>query len=215
MQEFKTYMSLTDAVTTDGITAILTKHAIPFKVEDTSKNFDASFSLNTAGKSFIIYLMQNDFEKANSVIESDLTLVKSEIPEDHFLYSFADTELIDVLKNPEEWHPLDVKLAQEILNDRGVSIPTEAIELSKKEKALEKNKPEKSGSTTLLIGYVFSLTGGLIGLAIAFFLIFSKKTLPNGEKIYTYVKSDRKHGYNMISLSLLIVVVLLIVYLNQ
>ncbi len=208
-------MSLTDAVTTDGITAILTKHAIPFKVEDTSKNFDASFSLNTAGKSFIIYLMQIDFEKANSILESDLTLDKSEITQDHFLFSFADTELIDVLKNPEEWHPLDVKLAQEILNDRGVSIPTEAIEISKKEKALEKNKPEKSGSTTLLIGYVFSLTGGLIGLAIAFFLIFSKKTLPNGEKIYTYVKSDRKHGYNMISLSLLIVVVLLIVYLNQ
>ncbi|MFM2213038.1 MAG: hypothetical protein RL427_301 [Bacteroidota bacterium] len=215
MQEFKTYTSLTDAITTEGITAILTKYEIPYKVEDTSKNFDASFSLNTAGKSFIIYLQQPDFEKANAVIETDLTLDKSGIPQDHFLYSFSEDELIDLLKNPEEWHPLDVKLAHEILIDRGVRIPSDAIEKSKKEKALENSKPEKSDATTLWIGYLFSFMGGLLGLAIALFLIFSKKTLPDGQKTYTYIPSDRKHGYNMLSLSLFKVVVLLIMYLNQ
>jgi hypothetical protein len=118
MSDYKTYMSLTDLESAFEITTILTNKGIPFKVEDTSKNFDASFSMNKADKSIMIFLDPKDFEKANSIIDNELVLNKNEINKEHFLYSFSTDELLDVIKNTEEWHPLDVKLAKEILKDR-------------------------------------------------------------------------------------------------
>ena len=72
------------------------------------------------------------------------------------MYMFNNEELLDVIKNAEEWHPLDVKLAKELLKTKKVSINEEEILKFKKDKVAENQKPEKCDSTTLLIGYIFS-----------------------------------------------------------
>jgi hypothetical protein len=206
MSDYKTYMSLTDLESAFEITTILTNKGIPFKVEDTSKNFDASFSMNKADKSIMIFLDPKDFEKANSIIDNELVLNKNEINKEHFLYSFSTDELLDVIKNTEEWHPLDVKLAKEILKDRNYNLSDEVLHTLKKEKENELKEPEKNDIAWIIIGYLFSVLGGFIGFFIAYHLMTNKKTLPNGESIYSYSKSDRLHGRNMLiiaSLSLL------------
>ena len=215
MSDLKTYMSLTDAESASEITSILTKNKIPFKIQDTGKDFDASFSMNKASKSILILLHSNDFERANAVVDTELILDENTIDKEHFLYGFSNDELLDVIKNSEEWHPLDVKLAKQLLEQNKIQINETEIADFKKEKVAESFKPEKSDITTILIGYVFSITGGLIGLGITFFLINSKKTLPTGEKIYTYCKSDRSHGFKMLILSSISIVICLIVVLKK
>lgn len=211
MTDFKTYMSLTTVESASEIAAILTKNEIPFKVEDTSKNFDVSFSMNKADKSILIFLDSKDFEKANKAIDEELVFDERNIDANHFMYSFSNEDLLDVVKNTEEWHPLDVKLAKQLLQQKGITIDETIISNFKKEKAIENLKPEKSDVITIWIGYIFSLLGGLLGFAISLFLMNSKKTLPSGEKIYTYCQTDRSHGFKMLILSCISIITSIII----
>ena len=95
MSDLKTYMSLTDAESASEITSILTKNKIPFKIQDTGEDFDASFSMNKASKSILIFLHPNDFERANAVIDTELILDENTIDKEHFLYGFSNDELLD------------------------------------------------------------------------------------------------------------------------
>ncbi|MGC4039818.1 MAG: hypothetical protein QM710_03235 [Flavobacterium sp.] len=215
MADFKTYMSLTDNESVSEITAILTKHHIPYKVEDTSKNFDASFSMNKADKSIMVFLNPADFEKATAVIDSELVLDESQINQDHFLYSFSNEELLDVIKTSEEWHPMDVKLSKVILRDRDFNLSEDQLSYLKTERAKELRQPDKNDITLIITGYIFALLGGFVGFFIGLHLINYKKTLPNGEKVWCYSEQDRKHGRNMLLIASLSVCLILFLLLNK
>ncbi len=156
-----------------------------------------------------------DFEKANKFIDHEMIIDEDKINKNHFLYSFSNEELLNVVKNPNEWHPFDLKLAKKILNKKNISVNEEEILINQKKKELENNQPEKSDLMTILLGYVFSLLGGLFGIGIAIFLITNKKTLTTGKKIHTYTKSDRDHGYKMLILSIIMLIFYFTVYLNK
>lgn len=213
MSDFKTYMSLTDVESASEITAILEKSKIPFKIEDTGKNFDASFSMNKSDKSIMIFLNPSDFENANKIIDNELTLDESQVNKDHFLYSFSNEELLDVIKNAEEWHPLDVKLAKTILKNRDFNLSEEILSEIKISKEKELREPDKNDITLIITGYFFAFLGGLIGFFIAFHLMNYKKTLPNGESVYCYSKKDRKHGGNMLIIACISVITILVLIL--
>lgn len=215
MSDFKTFMSITEDAIASEIISILKKNNIQFKVEDTRKNFDASFSLSEVNKPILIFLNPLDFEKANKIIDQEMIIDEENINKGHFLYSFTDEELLELVKNPNEWHPFDVKLAKKILNKKNISVNEEDILINLKKKELENNQPEKSDLITILLGYVFSLIGGLFGIGIAIFLITNKKTLTSGKKIYTYTKSDRDHGYKMLILSIIMLILYFYVYLKE
>ena len=215
MNDFKTFMSLTEEAIASEIISILKKNNIQFKVEDTRKNFDASFSLSEVNKPILIFLNPMDFEKANKFIDHEMIINEDKINKNHFLYSFSNEELLNVVKNPNEWHPFDLKLAKKILNKKNISVNEEEILINQKKKELENNQPEKSDLMTILLGYVFSLLGGLFGIGIAIFLITNKKTLTTGKKIHTYTKSDRDHGYKMLILSIIMLIFYFTVYLNK
>jgi len=60
----------------------------------------------------------------------------------------------------------------------------------------------KKISTGLLVaGYVFSLLGGLIGLAIGSQVWRGKVNTPSGEKAFKYDESSRRHGRVMVFLA--------------
>lgn len=204
MPGFKTFMDLTDPETAMEYAAILDGHKIPYKLQDTSKDFDASMSFNKATKTFMLMLNPKDFEQANALLELKAAFDIDQINASHPFFSFSNDELSDVVMNYDEWNPTDVKLAKHLLAKDKIAISDAQINAFKKGKEAEMRKPEKSDRVTILIGYVFSLTGGIIGLAISLFLINSKKTLPSGEKIYTYCESDRKHALVMLSISCIV-----------
>lgn len=200
MSEFKTYMSFSNIEGVEEITTILKKINIPFRVQDTSKDFDVTFSNDSSKNSFLIMLDQNDFEKANIVLEEKIKFDIDEIDSHHPFFSFSVIELKDVVKNYDEWHPVDIRLAKYLLEKENINIPNEEIKQHQIEKEIKAEQHEKPSWLTLFMGYIFCLFGGLAGIGIALFMLTGKKTLPNGTKKYIYSKSDRKHGLYMLLL---------------
>lgn len=198
MSEFKTFMSLTDAVIADEMIQILEAHKIAYKLQDTSKDFDASFANNGAKDSFLIMLNPNDFDKASVVLEENTKLEIDEIDTQHPLFDFSTDELKDVVKNYDEWHPADVKLAKHLLEKQNILVENSEIKEQQNQKNIVAHAQEKSSLLTLAMGYIFCLMGGIAGIGIAIFLMTGKRTMPDGTKKYIYSKSDRVHGLYML-----------------
>ena len=48
--------------------------------------------------------------------------------------------------------------------------------------------------TWVILGYISSLFGGVIGMFIGSILISAKKTLPDGRVVYVFNEGNRKHA---------------------
>jgi hypothetical protein len=198
MSEYKTFMSLTDSVVAEEMIGILKANKITIKVQDTSKDFDPSFMYNTAKDSILIMLNPLDFDKASRLLDENMKFDINEIDKQHPLFTFTTDELKDVVKNYDEWHPLDVKLAKYILKKESVIVEDSEIIDQQRKKEIKSEKPEKSSLLTLIMGYGFCLMGGFAGIGIAIFLLTGKRTLADGSEKHIYSKSDRAHGFYMI-----------------
>ena len=203
MSELKTFMSLTDAVIAEDIVRILNENKISFKVQDTSKDFDASFANDSSKNSILIMLMPEDFEKASLILEQNIDFNINEIDKQHPFWDFKINELKDVVKDYDEWHPLDVKFAKHLLEKENITVDKSEIEKQQIEKVKKAAQFEKSDMLTLSMGYLFCMLGGIAGIGIAIFLLTGKKKLPDGSKKYVFSKSDRMHGFYMLLLGTL------------
>ena len=213
MSEFKTFMSLTDSVIADEMVQILEAHNIAYKLQDTSRDFDASFANNEAKNSFLIMLNPSDFDKASLLLEENVKIEINDINSQHPLFDFTTEELKDVVKNYDEWHPADVKLARQLLEKENIVVEDSDIKEQQNKKMIVAQAPEKSSLLTLAMGYTFCLMGGLAGIGIAIFLMMGKRTMPDGTKKYIYAKSDRAHGLYMLVAGTIIFLIFTFKYL--
>jgi len=117
-----------------------------------------------------------------------------EVDESYYLFSFTEEELIEVLAKRDEWSELDFVLARRLLRERGYVFPREAIEQLRDQRVEELAKPQNERAAWVVFGYIFSAVGGLPGFIIGWALLMSRKTLPNGESVYSYSENNRKHG---------------------
>jgi hypothetical protein len=213
MKEFKTFMSLTNITIAEEIIKILSENKVDFKFQDTSKDFDVTFSNDSSKNSFLIMLKPIDFEIASKVLEDYTEFNIDEIDSQHPLFSFTNNELKDVILNYDEWHPLDVKLAKYLLKKEDIIIEEVEIKKQQFQKIEEAKHPEKSNLLTLAMGYLFCITGGLAGIGIAIFLLTGKKTLADGSKRYIYSKSDRAHGIYMLIIGTVFLLIYVLKYI--
>ncbi|UOR05003.1 hypothetical protein MUN82_18955 [Hymenobacter aerilatus] len=179
------------------------KENVKYKLEDYSLAFDPTFANNEQNKEFRIKLKKQDFEAANVLQENMYSSVVDSVDESHYLFTFTNQELYEVITKSDEWSKLDYLLAQKILSNRGELVNDALIQSLKEIRMNELAKPEESSMSWIFIGYIFALAGGFIGLFIGWHLFHHKKTLPNGERIYGYVPSNRKQGIIIIVISIL------------
>lgn len=172
----------------------LKENNIEFQVIDNSIDNDMTFSGNTFNKEIEVKIKASDFEKANNLLIKEYEKTLDQFGEDHYLYDFTNDELFDILLKPDKWNIFDFLLAKKILKSRGHDINESLIISLKKQRLEDLSKPEPSQKSWIIAGYLFTILGGALGFVIGAFLWFSKKTLPNGQKIHTYSKADRKHG---------------------
>ena len=156
---------------------------------DNSLSAEITFSSNIE-----LMIRQSDFEKANKILDEKAEILLVDINKEHYLFDFTNDELYDILAKPDAWNPLDYKLAQQILNDRGQVVNEDLLKTLKQARLAELSKPDKGQTVWIIVGYIFSFTISIIGLIIGWYLWKTKKTLPGGEKIYVYSKNDRIHG---------------------
>lgn len=201
--EFKTFMSFPNRSQVDAIVTVLNENSIPYKLQDTSKDFDVTFSNDSLKHTFLIMLLETDFEKANQLIEEKVPFDSSAIASNHPFYTFSIEELTEVVKNYDEWFPSDVKLAKELLSKQQIEVTQDTIEQQQRIKQQQSEQPEKSSLLTLAMGYTFCIFGGLAGIGIALYLLLGKRKLPNGKRVYLFTRNDRNHGLAMLLLGLI------------
>ena len=211
MDKYTAYRQYNDIEQVDFLVSILEENKIPYEVKDnTSIAPDALLGQNTSNK-FIVKISPNDFITVNSLLEVKAQDELDTIDKDYHLFSFNNEELIEIIAEPDSWCELDRKLAKKILKDRDIEI-SDTLEKTLYNKRIEELSRKEEGNIGLIIvGYISSLLGGLLGIAIGLTLWTYKRTLPNGERVYVYKDNDRLHGM-IISLSGIIAFFLCLLY---
>ena len=110
----------------------------------------------------------------------------------NYLDTFSIKELVEVVLNPDDWHPTDVKEAKQLLKAKGIG----KKELQAYVKKLEEKElaGERANMGVLALGFVSALLGGFLGILIGIYLATSKKETSTGQQINRYDATSRKFG---------------------
>ena len=184
---------------------LLKQKGIPYKLETGASGFDPSFVFKDE---FRILLRPEDFDTVSGFFTED-------VQADYYLFSFTEDELMEILEKQDEWSSFDIILAKKLLKEKGKTIPQETIELLEKKRLEALKQPDKNSRWGVIAGYFFALLGGWLGLLIGIGILTVKKKLPNGEKVFSYSSSDRKHGVIIILICIASVVVSTLLALNN
>ncbi len=200
-QTFSTWQEASDFID------LLNAHQIPFEIDDSAMRFDISAKeINPLEGGVIIKVRATDVEKVKSL---DLPNETTELVSDHYLYSFSDNEIMEIIVNPEELTNEEVELAKKIAKQRNLQLTTEIVKSFRKEKitaqANEQEKQEKiiSGSASWFLWIaILSIvnitlvafgqnTSFLLGLGVNYALlgIFGEvdEALGNNLMLYGYI----------------------------
>ena len=188
---------------------LLDKNNIKSLLIDNSPRLGSAFG-GEMQKEYEVQLRQSDFEKATILLEHLVEEETNQLPEDYYLLEFTDEELFDVVVKKDEWNEFDYLLARKLLTKRGKPVDEELIKSINKKRIEDLTKPEKSQGAWIIAGYCFAFLGGFLGGIIGYVLWTSQKTLPNGNKVYSYSESDRKQGKRILILSVIILPVLIL-----
>jgi amino acid transporter len=117
---------------------------------------------------------------------------------------------MEVIIKADEWSPFDFVLARKILAERGKNMSDEDIAAINEKRIAELKVPDAPQTYWIVLGYIFALIGGLLGIFIGWFLMNYKKTLPDGEMVSEYSERDRKHGKRIFYIGIVVLVICII-----
>lgn len=205
-----TYRKFNDLALTEPLIDILQKHDIEYELIDSPILYSASLAFNEElSKEYDVKIKPKDFVRVNELILEDEVQHVDDVDSDYYLFAFSDNELMDVLKNYDEWSAFDCVLARKLLGERGVTIDDTELKKIEEQRFDALKQPETSQRLWVVIGYMAAFLGGVLGIFIGWYLSTGKKTLSNGERVYVYIDTDRKHGNRIFFLSVVIFVIAL------
>lgn len=189
---------------------LLEENEIESVISDNIPPVDVTFSGSTIRHEYEVQILQEHFIKAEDILEQNAEDIINQIENDHYLFEFSDEELYEILLKQDEWSEFDYTLSKKILIQRGKSIDDDLLSSLKNERLKQLAKPGENQKYWIIAGYIFSFLGGFLGAIIGYGLWTSKKTLPNGQKVYSYSENDRKHGKYIFYIGLIILPVSLL-----
>ena len=212
--EFVKFKSLPDEYQANDYAELLREAGIPVKLSDNVSSLDHTFGGQVLNDAYIVQIPSSYFKQAQKVIQEDVNRAIKELEgEDYYLFQFSDEELYNIILKPDEWSELDHQLSLKILKQRGKTVDQSLVSALREQRNEELKAPDKSQKSLIIFGYILTFLGGFLGLFIGWFLFKSKKTLPNGTKVYSYSEADRKQGKIIFFIGLVIFPTLLIVRL--
>ena len=208
MPEFITFKKFNDAALAWALTDLLEENDIEYQTEEGAFSFDPTFGASKElSTEYLVKISPDDFTRATELLKASEANDIANIGTDYYLYTFTDAELMEILEKADEWSTFDYELARKLLAERGVDISDNAIASLTEKRVEDLKKPESTQTYWIVMGYVFAVIGGILGLFIGWHLAWHKKTLPNGEKVYGYNEPDRKHGRTIFYISIVGVIV--------
>ncbi len=212
----------------------LSSEGVDFLLENPPGLLDNIFVGTSSDPPIIIKLKPADFSRANNILKDYYKKLVDLVDRDYYLFDFKDEELHEILARPDEWGMFDYQLAQKILKERGKNIDNDFLLKLNAERKTVLTEPISAGISFYIIGYFFIAYGiyssffpfadinllpyliltPFFSIVIGGFIFKSKKTLPDGEMIFTYRKEDRRQGMIMMYIGLVVFVLRTAIYLS-
>lgn len=209
--ELITYKKFNDIALANELAGVLEQHDITYRIEEESTLFNPTFYTDETAKDYAVKISADDFTRVHEILKNEETQSVEAADSDHYLYAFTNEELTDLVSKPDEWSEFDNLLAVKILKQRGVNITDQTIKQLNNQRIEQLKQPEPSQSTWIAIGYLFALLGGVLGIFIGWHLSTSKKTLPNGEQVFSYTEADRANGKRIFYISIFVLISIFVV----
>jgi hypothetical protein len=203
---FLTFKVFSDSETAQDFADVLKQNDIAYFIEEDAWVFDPSYANNEFNKDYRLKLGQQDFERANKVLQDYYNAYLDKVDKDYYLFDFTDEELQDILAKPDEWGHFDYQLAQKLLVDRGKEVKPQETKELKAKRVNELSKPDMVKRCSIILGYILCFFFFPIGLFMGWNWGFSKKTLPNGQRVYMYDDNGQKHGRRIFAMGLILLV---------
>lgn len=166
MEKFVEFNRFENYDTASELIEVLESNNIEFKIEDNISQFDiAASSINPFDKQIIVNIKESDFEKVNLLTSNKIinNETSNEI-KSNYLYTFSDIDLIDVIANPAEWTTEEVKLANQIIIEKGIKPTAEQIKSCRKEIIKEKTEAERKELNSVKSGYSWFFAIGIFSI---------------------------------------------------
>ena len=200
-EHFLTFEKFSDPELANTIAAQLKAQGITSSIVNEGPAFDPTFANNNFEPNIHLKLNPDDFSKARRMLEKYYQGQLADIDPDYYLFSFSDTELLDLIKNPDEWGPLDYALAKHILAEHGIVITPDQEAIFQKDRIRKLRSPEKTPRRWIILGYIAAVVFPILGLILGYILAHAKKTLPNGTQVLVYSAAERKNGNRILFIS--------------
>jgi hypothetical protein len=205
--DFVTYKKYYEQEKADALALLLADNRIEYRVDEERESLDSLYGDKHFDKEFSVKLRAEDFARADLLLKEISVKEVENVERDHYLFSFTDEELFDILSKPDEWNEFDYELARKILTKRGKEVSAATLDLLKKQRLKALMQYEESPKLTIIAGYLFAILGGAIGVFIGWYLLTYKKVLPNGQRMYGFAKADRDDGRRIVILGAIFFVV--------
>jgi hypothetical protein len=208
--EFRTFQTYASAEAAQPLLAALEQQGIKAitSFDNGQVAFDPSFANNQLTSKFTVQLRLADFELASQVLTDLDKDALSQANPNHYLFTFSDEELFDLLLKPDEWSSFDVALASQLLRQRGRDISPDTLKLLRQHRVAKLAEPDRDQNVWIRSGYASALLGGFIGLFIGYHLYAHRNQLPDGRRVYAFAPEDRVHGLRIMVLSTVMFILL-------
>lgn len=211
MSAFSTYQKFFSPEQAQPITAILEENGIPYELTRSKTLVDTVIAGDTSFNNlYELKIPPSQFERVNRLLQNEITVDLDEVGSDYYLLSFSDEELVDIIHKPDEWSAQDVSIAKQLLKERGIEYTAAELTEIEHKRLHTLARPEKVHKRLLALGYGAVLIFAPVSVFIGLGIWQSKKTLPNGEKVYVYDESSRQHGRVIVVIAVVMIAVALL-----
>lgn len=202
--DFVVYKKFVDEEPAQALIHELNSNNIETELAHDRESLDSLYGQKVFAKEFFVKVRRKDIAQADALLEEQSKKQLDSVDRDHYLFSFTDEELDEIMEKPDEWNEFDFQLAKKILKDRGRAVDESRIAQLKKERFNALAEPMKPSPSWVIIGYLFALIGGPIGTIMGWHISTHKKPLPNGQMTYAFTKRDRLHGRIILVLGIVV-----------
>jgi hypothetical protein len=164
MNELINYQTFSNLEEASHLIDLLNANNIPFAIDDSAMRFDISAQhINPLQGGVIVKIQAADVEKADEIYSQE-----TESVDDHYLYSFSDNDIIDVIVNPQDWTEEEIALAKQISAQRNLQPTAELVKSLRKntdavqEQIKQENTVRNGASWFLWIAILSALNTTLI-----------------------------------------------------
>ena len=204
-EEYVIFRRFSNIEQVNELKSALNENGIETIIDDNAPPVDVTFTGGGAINNKIeVRIKPADFTKAEEVLAKIAEEHLNDVDPNYYLFDFTNEELFDILLKSDEWNNFDYALAQKILKERGEHVDNQLLESLKAQRLTELAKPEGNQRPWIIGGYFFAFMGGFLGLVIGYLLFTSKKTLPDGTRVFSYAENDRKHGRYIFYIALVV-----------